>query len=112
MTTTETGTTPTTPTEPDFLRGDINRDGEVGSDDAQLALIAYTEQFIGNPTGLSDLQLKAADVNEDGELSVEDAQFILIYYTERSLAGNDIAWDDLIKPKPKAQRPQRTVVLR
>ncbi|MBR6718512.1 MAG: hypothetical protein IKI77_09250 [Oscillospiraceae bacterium] len=105
--TTETTPTVTEPSEPEFLRGDINGDGKIGVDDAQAALIAYTEQFAGNPVDLTDTQRKAVDVNEDGKLNVDDAQNILIYYTERNVAGNDITWEDLLGPKPQPQpRPQ------
>ena len=93
----------TEPSEPEFLRGDINGDGKIGVDDAQAALIAYTEQFAGNPVDLTDTQRKAVDVNEDGKLNVDDAQNILIYYTERNVAGNDITWEDLLGPKPQPQ---------
>ena len=65
-------------------------------DDAQAALIAYTEQFAGNDSGLNAVQMKAADVNGDGALTVEDAQYILIYYTENTVAGKSLTWDDLL----------------
>ena len=79
------------------LRGDVNFDGKIGADDAQSALTAYTESIIGNETGLSDRQKKAADVNRDGVLGVEDAQFILLYYTENVLAGKSLTWEQILK---------------
>lgn len=79
-----------------YIRGDLNGNGTVGVDDAQAALIAYTEQFAGNDSGLNAVQMKAADVNGDGALTVEDAQFILIYYTENTVAGKSLTWDDLL----------------
>ena len=88
-----------TGSEPGFLRGDVNEDGVVSVQDAQLALINYTEQFAGNPISLTDAQFKAVDVTQDGVLTVEDAQYILIYYTERQVAGKEISWDELIPPK-------------
>lgn len=78
------------------LRGDVTLDGEISVEDAQKALIAYTEAYAGNPVDLTDAQRKAADVNGDGELSVEDAQFILIYYTENVVAGKTVSWDQII----------------
>ncbi len=100
---TATQTTPASTTEPEppVLRGDVNLDNAITVADAQIALIAYTEQFAGNPVGLTDRQLRAADVNSNGALSVDDAQNILIYYTERTVAGNDLTWDDLLGIKPQ-----------
>ncbi len=89
--------------EPAFVRGDVNGDGKVGVDDAQAALIAYTEQFAGNPVDLTDAQRKAVDVNEDGVLNVDDAQNILIFYTESKVAGKEITWEDLLEKKPQAR---------
>ena len=93
----------TTLPEPAFVRGDVNGDGKVGVDDAQAALIAYTEQFAGNPVDLTDAQRKAVDVNEDGVLNVDDAQNILIFYTESKVAGKEITWEDLLEKKPQAR---------
>ena len=98
-----TATSETTPTEPEFLRGDVNGDGKIGVDDAQTALIAYTEQFAGNPVDLTDIQRKAVDVNEDGKLNVDDAQNILIYYTETKVAGKVLTWEDLLGNQKQAQ---------
>ena len=98
-TTTSQPVTSTTPAEPEFLRGDISGDGKVGVDDAQAALIAYTEQFAGNPVDLTAAQRKAVDVNEDGVLSVEDAQYILIFYTENNVAGKNVSWNEIIPKK-------------
>ncbi len=98
-----TVTSETTPTEPEFLRGDVNGDGKIGVDDAQTALIAYTEQFAGNPVDLTDIQRKAVDVNEDGKLNVDDAQNILIYYTETKVAGKVLTWEDLLGNQKQAQ---------
>ena len=79
-----------------IMRGDVTQDGVVSVNDAQIALISYTEQFAGNEIDLTEDQLKAADVNGDGELTIEDAQYILIYYTERVVAMNDITWEELL----------------
>ena len=95
--------------EPDVLRGDVNLDNEITVEDAQIALISYTEKFAGNEIDLTEDQLKAADVNLDGSLTVEDAQYILIYYTERKVAGKEITWENLIgEPSPKKALPARS----
>ena len=85
-------------TQPEPLRGDVNSDGTVSVEDAQLTLRAYTQRIAGNEMGLSKAQIKAADITGDGELSVDDAQYILRYYTEKYVAGKDtLTWDDLLK---------------
>ena len=82
-------------------------DGDISVDDAQLALIAYTNQVAGKETGLTAEQLKAANVNDDEEFSVDDVQNILKYYTETKVAGKkDVTWDTLIgKTKTSEPRP-------
>ena len=97
-------TTPivTTSAAPAPLRGDINGDGTVSVDDAQLTLKAYTERIAGNDMKLTAEQIKAADVDGSGEISVEDAQWLLKYYTEKHVAGNDITWDDILGKKKQA----------
>ncbi len=82
-----------------IMRGDVTLDRKIGADDAQRALVAYTEKFAGNDMGLTADQIKAADVNGDGEIGAEDAQTILCYYTEKQVAGNFITWSDLTAPK-------------
>ncbi len=81
------------------LKGDVNLDGAVSVDDAQLALRAYANRIAGNPTGLNAAQTKNADVNEDGELSVDDAQNILIYYVNNTVAGKVLTWEELLSRK-------------
>ena len=96
-TTTET-TTSTTTTEPTALTmGDIDGNGAVELDDAQLALAAYTNQLAHKPSGLNAEQEKAADVTGDGEVTVDDAQAILQFYTE-TLAHKDPTWDKILHP--------------
>ena len=82
-------------TEPP-LRGDCTLDGKVSARDPQTALVAYTEEFSGNGSGLTARQMKAADVNGDGQLSASDAQYILIYYTENVVSGNAVSWEQLL----------------
>ena len=83
-----------------YLLGDMNLDGVVSIEDAQLTLKAYTAKVAGNPTDLSPAQIKASDVNADGDVSVDDAQSILKYYTGKYVAAkDDFTWDDVIKKK-------------
>ena len=89
------------------ILGDVTDDGEVGAEDAQLALIAYVSSMSGKDHGLTDEQFLAADVNKNGELSVDDAQNILIYYVTTKVSGKNITWDELLnKNAPAKTRPQ------
>ncbi len=54
------------------VAGDVNLDGEVGSDDARLALRASVKLET-----LSADQTKCADANRDGEVGSDDARLIL-----------------------------------
>ena len=80
-----------------YMRGDLNGNAEIGPDDAQLALEAYTERIAGNGMHLTDAQIKAADIDGDSQVSVEDAQMILRYYTEKYVSAKDITWEQLIR---------------
>lgn len=77
------------------VRGDCTLDGAVSVDDAQCALIAYTQDLAGLGSGLNARQTKAADVNGDGQVTVEDAQNILRYYVENFVSGNAVSWEQL-----------------
>jgi biopolymer transport protein ExbD len=104
-------TTTTAPPEPEAVTGDVNDDGEISVEDAQLALKAYTKRISGKDMELSDKQIKAANVNGDEELSVDDAQLILKYYTEKYVAGKNITWGDLLGKQPQP-RPVSGFTLR
>ena len=84
-----------------YQTGDVSGDGTVGAADAQLALIAYTEEFAGNGSGLTAAQLRAADLDGNGKVSAEEAQLILIYYTENTLSGNQVSFADLLAKQTK-----------
>ncbi len=103
-----------TPPESKILTGDINNDGKVSVEDAQLALKAYTNRIAGKGTGLTEEQVKAANVNGDEELSVDDAQNILKYYTQKYVAGRNITWDDIFgkkaQPFPSLPTPQEKLL--
>lgn len=79
-----------------FMTGDLNGNGEVGSDDAQIALKAYTERITGHDTVLSGAQRKAADIDGDGQITAGDAQLILMYYTAKYVSGTNITWEQLL----------------
>ena len=85
-------------TEPqtEVMTGDVNGDGEISVEDAQLALVAYVQSMAGLDSGLTEEQSQAADVNGDKTVSVEDAQMILIYYVNNRVSGIPTTWDALL----------------
>ena len=87
------------PETPELETGDLDGNSEVSTEDAQIALLAYANIMAGNDVGLTAAQLHAADVNHDGQVSVDDAQLILLYYVTNTLAGNNVSWEDLLKPQ-------------
>ena len=98
-TTSSSTTTTTTTTEiqpPEYLFGDVDMNGKVNADDAQMALIAYINQLASKPSGLTELQEQIADVDGNGKITAEDAQYILIYAVQ-ALANKNPQWSDIIK---------------
>ena len=93
----ESGTAIDGPKPVEFLLGDVNLDGVVNVEDAQLALNAYVAKMADLDTGLNDKQMRAADVNNNGELSIDDAQHILLYYVENDISGNPTTWEEILK---------------
>ncbi len=79
------------------VRGDLNGNGEVGADDAQIALNAYAERVAGKQMNLTDAQIKAADIDGDGQVSAEDAQLILSYYTAKNVSAINVTWEQLLR---------------
>ena len=76
-------------------KGDLNGDGEISAEDAQLALNLYTE--IVAERALADAnQLAAADINQDGELSADDVQYILMFYTRSTVARKETSWEQIL----------------
>ena len=80
-------------------RGNLNDDGEISVEDAQLTLNAYASIVAGLDSGLTEAQKVAADVNGDNTVSVEDAQLILLYYVQNTVSGIPTTWDELIGNK-------------
>ena len=78
------------------VTGDLNSDGKVGAEDAQMALQAYVNTLAGKPSGLTDAQKAAADITKDGKVDAVDAQIILQYYVN-GLAGKVIPWETLVQ---------------
>ena len=62
-----------TPTAPQYQRGDVNSDGEVGIADV-TALIDYL--LSGNSTGVN---LSAADCDQDGGVGIADVTRLIDY---------------------------------
>ncbi len=76
------------------LRGDVSQNGTVDSDDAVLALKAYTAAMLQGEAVLTEDQTALADVNEDGTVDSDDAVSILKYYTASMLGEAD--WDAIL----------------
>lgn len=77
-------------------------DGRISTDDAQLALKAYTERIAGNGMGLTEMQFRAADIDGNGTLDIDDVMWLLIYYTEKYVAGKNVTWVDIMDRKTQA----------
>ena len=111
MTTTEeitASTSETTEPKTEYLLGDLDDDGKVSVEDAQLALLAYVDAMSGLESNLTEKQKLAGDINGDKEISVEDAQTILIYYVRNTLSSESVTWDELLGRKPAEALPFRT----
>lgn len=80
------------------LFGDVDGNGKISSNDAQITLICYAEMLSDNPPTLTDAQLAIADVSGDGQVSSKDAQQILTYFLEVEVNGDDeVTWYDITK---------------
>ncbi|MBR5722882.1 MAG: dockerin type I repeat-containing protein [Oscillospiraceae bacterium] len=73
-----------------YRKGDVNRDGDVAVDDAQLALKEYVYYGVaGKEHVLDEEQRQLADIDGDGsfshdgepEVTAADAAYILAFYT-------------------------------
>lgn len=67
----------TTKTSSSILKGDVNFDGRITDDDAQLVLEEYTRIAGGQPGTFTPEQFAAADMDDSGTLSADDASQIL-----------------------------------
>ena len=60
---------------PEYIRGDVNEDGEAGGiDDLRMIL-----RYVCGKVTLTDSQKKAGDVTDDGEVGIEDLRKVLRY---------------------------------
>lgn len=76
-----------------YLLGDVNGDGVITPNDAQMALQYYVEVLDSLPN------IDAADFNRDGEITPSDAQAILMAYVYES----EEIWVD---PNPDTETPE------
>lgn len=60
---------------------DVNDDGIIDGRDASAILTAAGKIAIGEPSGLTPKQEKAADANMDGIIDQRDATFVLTFYS-------------------------------
>lgn len=74
-----------------YTPGDINSDGSVTVEDAQLALREYVDNM---SKGIEGRATVATDVNADNRYDISDVQYILKYYTYNSVARVErgISW--------------------
>ena len=78
------------------LFGDVDQNGIITSNDAQITLIHYAETLADNDPTLTDAQLAIADVSGDGKVTSKDAQMILTYFLEVVVNEDDeITWYDV-----------------
>lgn len=84
----------TIPTE-QGVKGDVDYDGKVSTQDAYLTLMAYSRQASGLQVGMTQAQIDAADIDGDGSVSIQDAYCILLYYAYQS-AGDQQSWSDIL----------------
>lgn len=92
---------------PDYLTGDVDENGEVSVEDAQLALLEYVNAMTGLESSLTERQKRAGDVDGDHEVTVEDAQTILLYYVSNVLSGESVTWDELLGKIKPAERDMK-----
>lgn len=107
---------PVSAEEASYLMGDVNLDGAVTVEDAQLVLRDYTEVFCLNSGILTDVQRQIANVDGEThmmtpmpkapEFQVEmtsdilDAAFILHYYVAAMLDAS-ASWEDVLGRNPE-----------
>jgi len=73
----------------EYMLGDVDGDGEVTVDDAQLVLLSLVHSLVRNPIELTDEQVERSHVlglEKEGYLYITDAQAILMYSVNK-LAG-------------------------
>lgn len=79
------------------LRGDVNLDGEVAIEDAQMVW-DYIREHLADPCSAESPALfYAGDVDEDGVLSMKDVESIHIYYNSKINAAKPVEWSEVIR---------------
>lgn len=64
----------------DEILGDVDYNGVIDSDDADLALKYFLDTMIGSEPCITEAQANMTDVNQDGVSNADDANMILLYY--------------------------------
>lgn len=78
-----------------LLRGDVNLDGEVAVEDAQMVW-DYIREHLADPCCTESLDLVyAGDVDGDGVLSTKDVDSITIYYNYNINLGKQVEWNEV-----------------
>ncbi|HBB71542.1 MAG TPA: hypothetical protein DCZ71_02925, partial [Ruminococcus sp.] len=70
-----------------LLKGDVNSDGMVDSNDASMVLEEYSRLSTGGDGVFGDKEKSVGDVNGDGIIDSNDASAILEYYASISTGG-------------------------
>ncbi len=82
------------------LFGDVDQNGAIDADDSNLALRAYLNLMMGDPSGLTDEQFEIArvnntfDANGNPTITADDANSILQFYLGNVL-GADPSWKEI-----------------
>lgn len=71
-----------------FIKGDVNNDGIVDSNDASMVLEEYASASTGAAGKFGEREKIAGDINADGIIGSDDASAILAYYAAASTGGN------------------------
>lgn len=76
--------------QPDYVLGDVNKDGKINAVDASSVLAYYARTSTNQEGGYDDAQQLAADVNHDGVINAVDASNILSYYAYSSSTSDAV----------------------
>ncbi|MBO4877487.1 MAG: hypothetical protein J5501_05740 [Ruminococcus sp.] len=71
-----------------YVKGDVNGDGIIDSNDASLVLEEYALASTGAAGKFGQREMMAGDINADGIIGSDDASSILAYYAAASTGGN------------------------
>ena len=75
-----------------YVKGDVNADGIIDSNDASLVLEEYALASTGEAGKFGEREKMAGDINADGIIGSDDASSILAYYAASSTGGTP-TWD-------------------